>query len=77
MLSPRQTCLSSALQQIWQHNPDEKIVIFATYLGTVEAIKRQLDAVFPVRVLMLLKGAIMALKPLHRNVFDVKTDLKY
>ena len=48
--------LASALQQIWQHNPDEKIVIFATYLGTVEAIKRQLDEVFPVRVLKALKG---------------------
>jgi len=32
--------LAHALQQIWQQNPEEKIVVFATYLGTVEAIKK-------------------------------------
>jgi len=48
--------LVHALQQIWQQNPDEKIVIFATYLGTVGAIKRQLDAVFPGKGVDVLKG---------------------
>ena len=48
--------LVQALHQIWQQNPDEKIVIFATYLGTVEAIKRQLDAVFPGKGVDALKG---------------------
>lgn len=45
-----------AFQQIWQHNPDEKIVIFATYLGTVETIKKQLDSVFPGQGIDVLKG---------------------
>lgn len=48
--------LVHALQQIWQQNPDEKIVIFATYLGTVEAIKKQLDIVFPGEPIDVLKG---------------------
>ena len=48
--------LVHALQLIWQQNPDEKIVLFATYLGTVEAIKRQLDAVFPGKGVDVLKG---------------------
>lgn len=48
--------LVQALHQIWQQNPDEKIVIFATYLGTVEAIQRQLDAVFPGKGVDALKG---------------------
>lgn len=48
--------LVNAFQQIWQHNPDEKIVVFATYLGTVEAIKKQLDTVFPGKGVDVLKG---------------------
>jgi len=48
--------LVQALHQIWRQNPDEKIVIFATYLGTVEAIKKQLDAVFPGKGVDALKG---------------------
>lgn len=48
--------LVHALRQIWQQNPHEKIVIFATYLGTVEAIKKQLDEVFPHAGVDILKG---------------------
>ncbi|MBZ2173422.1 DEAD/DEAH box helicase [Nitratidesulfovibrio sp. SRB-5] len=48
--------LVHALRQIWQQNPDEKVVIFATYLGTVEAIKKQLDEVFPSAGVDVLKG---------------------
>ncbi len=48
--------LVHALEQIWQQNPDEKIVIFATYLGTVEAIKKQLETVFPNKGVDVLKG---------------------
>jgi superfamily II DNA or RNA helicase len=48
--------LVHALQQIWKQSPDEKVVIFATYLGTVEAIKKQLDAVFPGKGVDVLKG---------------------
>lgn len=48
--------LIHALRQIWHQNPQEKVVIFATYLGTVEAIKRQLDEVFPDAGVDVLKG---------------------
>jgi SNF2 family DNA or RNA helicase len=48
--------LAHALQQIWQQNPDEKIVVFATYLGTVEAIKKQIDEMFPGKGVDVLKG---------------------
>lgn len=48
--------LYHALSQIWQQDPKEKIVIFATYLGTVEGIKRQLDQVFPDAGVDVLKG---------------------
>jgi hypothetical protein len=48
--------LVSALQQIWSQNRMEKIVIFATYLGTVDAIKQELDKVFPYAGIDVLKG---------------------
>ena len=48
--------LSHALRQIWQQNPNEKVVIFATYLGTVEAIRTQLDQEFPGAGVDVLKG---------------------
>lgn len=48
--------LAHALQQIWQQNPNEKVVIFATYLGTVEAIRKQLDQEFPGAGVDVLKG---------------------
>jgi superfamily II DNA or RNA helicase len=48
--------LIHALRLIWQQNPGEKVVIFATYLGTVEAIKTQLDEAFPEAGVDILKG---------------------
>lgn len=48
--------LITALSQIWAHNPDEKIVVFATYLGTVDAIKKHLKQVFPNIGVDVLKG---------------------
>lgn len=48
--------LVQALRQIWKQNPDEKIVVFATYLATVEIIQKQLDATFPGKGVDALKG---------------------
>lgn len=48
--------LIHALRQIWQLNPDEKVVIFATYLGTVDTIKNQLESAFPGKGVDVLKG---------------------
>lgn len=50
------TMLAHALKQIWELNPEEKVVIFATYLGTVEAIKKHLEEVFPSAGVDVLKG---------------------
>ncbi len=48
--------LINALTQLWQTSPREKIVIFATYLGTVDAIKSMLNLYFPDKRIEVLKG---------------------
>lgn len=48
--------LVHALQLIWAQSPEEKVVVFATYLGTVDAIKKQMDEVFPGKGIDVLKG---------------------
>lgn len=48
--------LAHALRQIWRINPEEKIVVFATYLGTVQAIKIHLESTFPEKGVEVLKG---------------------
>ena len=55
-IESKTSMLVQALRQIWQINQDEKVVIFATYLGTVNAIKEQLDQVFPDKGVDILKG---------------------
>jgi len=55
-IETKTSVLVHALRQIWQLNPDEKVVIFATYLGTVEAIKIQLDEAFPHKGVDVLRG---------------------
>ena len=48
--------LLNALRQIWDASPGEKIVIFATYLGTVDAIKDILARYYPGKCVEVLKG---------------------
>jgi len=48
--------LLNALRQIWDASPNEKIVIFATYLGTVDAIKEILAHHYPDKIVEVLKG---------------------
>lgn len=48
--------LLDGLGTLWRQNPNEKIVIFATYLGTVELIAREIDAVFPGQGVVVLRG---------------------
>ena len=48
--------LLNALRQIWVASPQEKIVIFATYLGTVDAIRDMLATYFPGKGVEVLKG---------------------
>lgn len=48
--------LINALNAIWNQNPNEKAVVFATYLGTVNTIREQLEKAFPGLVVEVLKG---------------------
>ncbi len=48
--------LLDGLGILWQQNPNEKIVIFATYLGTVDLIAREIEQVFPGQGVAVLRG---------------------
>jgi ERCC4-related helicase len=49
--------LLDGLGTLWRQNPNEKIVVFATYLGTVDLIAREIDAnVFPGQGVAVLRG---------------------
>lgn len=48
--------LLRAMQELWQENPDEKIIVFTTYLGSVESLKRAIDERFPDAGVEVLKG---------------------
>lgn len=48
--------LVGALGVLWEENPDERIVIFATYLGTVEMLGEQIEKAYPGQGVVVLKG---------------------
>jgi superfamily II DNA or RNA helicase len=48
--------LLDGLGVLWRQNPHEKIVIFATYLGTVEMIAREIEQTFPGQGVVVLRG---------------------
>lgn len=48
--------LLDGLGILWRQNPNEKIVIFATYLGTVDLIAREIDQTFPGQGVVVLRG---------------------
>lgn len=64
--------LSDALQQIWDQDENEKVVIFATYLGTVEEIKKQLEKQFPGKGVDVLKGGDHGAKTAAQKRFKRK-----
>ncbi|SDG74939.1 Helicase conserved C-terminal domain-containing protein [Planococcus glaciei] len=45
-----------ALGILWENNPQEKIVIFATYLGTVEMLSQEIEKYYPGQGVTVLKG---------------------
>ncbi len=57
-----QTCetkvqkLLDGLGSLWRQNPRERIVIFATYLGTVELLAREIEQVYPGQGVVVLRG---------------------
>jgi superfamily II DNA or RNA helicase len=48
--------LLDGLGSLWRHNPSEKIVVFATYLGTVDAIASEIEKVYPGQGVVVLRG---------------------
>ncbi len=48
--------LISALGVLWNQNPKERVVIFATYLGTVEMLGKEIDKAYPGQGVVVLKG---------------------
>jgi superfamily II DNA or RNA helicase len=48
--------LLRALGTLWRENPNEKVVVFATYLGTVDLIGQAIDAAYPGRGVVVLRG---------------------
>jgi len=55
----RETKLNKLLEglgRLWNIDPKEKIVIFATYLGTVDAIQKAIEESFPKQGVVVLRG---------------------
>lgn len=48
--------LLDGLGTLWRQNSGEKIVIFATYLGTVDMIAREIEQAFPGQGVVVLRG---------------------
>ena len=48
--------LLDGLGVLWRQNPKEKIVIFATYLGTVDLLSREIEEVYPGQGVVVLRG---------------------
>lgn len=48
--------LIAALGTLWRQDPKERVVIFATYLGSVEMLGEQIDRAYPGQGVVVLKG---------------------
>lgn len=48
--------LLDGLGVLWRQNPLEKVVIFATYLGSVDLIAREIEATYPGQGVVVLRG---------------------
>lgn len=48
--------LLNALKQLWHVNPSEKVIVFATYLGSIEVLKDAIERAFPDKGVEVLKG---------------------
>jgi len=48
--------LLGALGVLWQQNPAERVVVFATYLGTVEMLGEKIESAYPGQGVVVLKG---------------------
>lgn len=48
--------LIGALGELWRQNPQERMVVFATYLGSVEMLGKEIDKQYPGQGVTVLKG---------------------
>ena len=48
--------LLRGLGALWEQNPAERVVIFATYLGTVDLIGREIERAYPGQGVVVLRG---------------------
>ena len=48
--------LMAALGTLWAQNPQERMVVFATYLGSVEMLGTEIDRAYPGQGVTVLKG---------------------
>ncbi|MGE5154645.1 MAG: DEAD/DEAH box helicase, partial [Bdellovibrio bacteriovorus] len=48
--------LLTALGVLWRENPKERVVVFATYLGTVEMLGTEIERLYPGQGVVVLKG---------------------
>jgi SNF2 family DNA or RNA helicase len=56
VMETKTSILLSALRDLWNQNPREKIVIFTTYLGSISGLKAAIEAHFPDKGVEVLKG---------------------
>ena len=64
--------LLDGLGYLWRQNSNEKIVIFATYLGTVELIAREIDQAYPGQGVVVLRGGDHGAKVAAERRFRLK-----
>lgn len=64
--------LLDGLGTLWRQNPNEKIVIFATYLGTVELLAREIEQVYPGQGVVVLRGGDHGAKAAAERRFKMK-----
>lgn len=64
--------LNKLLTTLWSENENEKIVIFATYLGTVEMIKKTIETVFSNKRVEVYKGGDHSAKIAAEKRFKAK-----
>ncbi|WP_171230680.1 DEAD/DEAH box helicase [Ruegeria sp. HKCCA4008] len=64
--------LLDGLGTLWRQNPDEKIVIFATYLGTVDLLAHEIEATYPGQGVVVLRGGDHGAKAAAERRFKLK-----
>ena len=48
--------LLRGLGALWEQNPNEKVVIFATYLATVDLLSKEIETAYPGQGVVVLRG---------------------